>query len=144
MSFGWSPVVSSEASARFPRPECQLSDVIRLRDLRFFAILGDLPHERVTPQPVEIDVEIVTDVRAAGKSDRLEDALDYRTIHRSVAEAFLDSDGEAPHLVEALCERIAERVLALDGVERARIRCRKPWALLPGPAAGVEIEIERP
>lgn len=121
-----------------------MTDTIRLAGLRFFAVIGDLPHERTTPQPVEVDLEVGTDVRAAGASDRLEDGLDYRLLYRAAAEALSEDPAGAPHLVEALCERIARRVLAVPRVERVRVRCRKPWAALPGPADHVEIEIERP
>lgn len=121
-----------------------MSDVIRLAGLRFFAIVGDLPHERSTPQPIEVDLEVEADVRAAAASDRLEDGLDYRELYRAAAEALGETPESAPHLVEALCERIARRVLEVPGAERVRVRCRKPWAALPGPADHVEIEIERP
>lgn len=121
-----------------------MGDVIRLAGLRFFTILGDLPHERTTPQPLEVDVEVATDTRPAGESDRLEDALDYRAVYEAVARAAKADPADAPHLLEALCRRIADRVLELDRVERVRVRCRKPWAALPGPADRVEIEIERP
>lgn len=121
-----------------------MKDTIRLRGLRFFAVIGDLPHERTTPQPIEVDLEVEADLAAAAASDRLADGVDYRALHRAAADALEQETGEAPHLIETLCERIARRVLAVPGVERVRVRCRKLWAALPGPADHVEIEIERP
>jgi dihydroneopterin aldolase len=121
-----------------------VTDTIRLAGLRFFAIVGDLPHERTTPQPIEVDLEVEADLARAAASDRLADGLDYRDLYRAAADALGGREDEAPHLIEALCERIARGVLAVRGVERVRVRCRKPWAALPGPADHVEIEIERP
>lgn len=119
-------------------------DTIRMLDLRFFTRIGDLPHERDTPQPLEVDVEIRTDLSRAGASDRLSDSLDYRLLYRLVAEAVGDDSENAPHLLESVAERVAGRLLAQEGVESVRVRCRKPSAVLPGPVGKVEIEIERP
>lgn len=121
-----------------------MTDTIRLAGLRFFAVIGDLPHERTSPQPIEVDLEVETDLSAAGASDELADGLDYRLLYAAAAEALGEDPEKAPHLVEALCERIAARVLAVPRVERVVVRCRKPWAALPGPADHVEIEIDRP
>jgi dihydroneopterin aldolase len=121
-----------------------MADVIRMLDLQFFTLVGDLPHERTTPQPLEIDVEVRTDLSRAGRSDRLSDSIDYRILHRRVAEGVQGDPQTAPHLLEAVAERVAERLLDLDGVKSVRVRCRKPRAVLPGPVGKVEIEIERP
>lgn len=121
-----------------------MSDVIRLNGLRFHAIVGDLPHERTNPQPVEVDIEVESDLRAAAASDSLADGLDYRVLHAAVAQAVGGDRETAPHLLETLAERVAGGILAIERVERVRVRVRKPWAALPGPAEAVEVEIERP
>lgn len=119
-------------------------DAIRLTGLRFHALIGDLPHEREVPQPLEVDIEVAGDLRAAAASDRLTQGIDYRRLYEAVAASVSDDPDEAPRLLEALCERIATRLLAIDRVERVRVRCRKPHAALPGPIDQVEVEIERP
>ena len=121
-----------------------MSDTITLEGLQFFTLIGDLPHERTTPQPLEIDVYVRTDLSRAGRSDRLGDSIDYRLLYRAVADAVEDEAEGAPHLLEAVAERVAGRLLALEAVASVRVRCRKPKAVLPGPVANVEIEIERP
>ncbi|HET9332617.1 MAG TPA: dihydroneopterin aldolase [Gemmatimonadota bacterium] len=120
------------------------TDTIRLLDLQFFTLVGDLPHERTTPQPLEIDVEVRVDLAGAGRSDRLADGLDYRELYERVAEAVSADPRNPPRLLETVAERVAERLLALDAVEGVRVRCRKPRVVLPGPSGKVEIEIERP
>ncbi len=121
-----------------------MNDTIRLAGLEFFAVVGDLPHERQSPQPLSIDVEVTTDTRSAVRSDRLRDGLDYRLVYEVVARVVGGPPEAAPRLLETLCARIADEVLDLAGVEACRVRCRKPWAALPGPARWVEVEIGRP
>lgn len=84
-----------------------MSDTITLEGLQFFTLIGDLPHERETPQPLELDVEVRTDLAVAGRTDSLADGLDYRLLYRAVADAVEDDAGEAPHLLEAVAERVA-------------------------------------
>lgn len=112
--------------------------------MRFFAVIGDLPHEREHPQPLEVDLEVRGDVTGAARTDRLEDGIDYRVLYETVGHAVERGSGDAPRLLETLCERIAADVLEIEHVESIRVRCRKPWATLPGPVDRVEVEIERP
>lgn len=121
-----------------------MADSIRLLGLGFHSILGDLPHEREVPQPIEVDVEISIDARPAAAADSVAAGLDYRAVYAAVEESVAADPERAPRLVETLCERIAAAVLALDGVDAVRVRVRKPWAALPGPARTVEVEVTRP
>jgi dihydroneopterin aldolase len=121
-----------------------MGDTIRLKNIRLFAVIGDLPHERTMRQPIEIDVEVSTDAKTPGVSDRLSDAVDYRSIHVAVVEATKGDETTAPHLLETLCERVAAKLLEIDRVDRCSVRCRKPWAALDGPVDHVEVEIHRP
>ena len=86
-------------------------DQIQLRDLRVDAICGVLPHERTTPQPLSIDVDIDADLGTAGASDDLADTIDYGAV---VAEAERIATTLQPQLLEHLADRIAVAVLALD------------------------------
>lgn len=121
-----------------------MGDTIRLRNIRLFAVIGDLPHERMMSQPIEVDVEVVTDTRTPGRSDQLSDAVDYRAIHKAVIDVATNDETKAPHLLEAFCERVAEKLLEIDGIGECSVRCRKPWAAMEGPVDHVEVEIHRP
>ncbi|MDX1661919.1 MAG: dihydroneopterin aldolase [Gemmatimonadota bacterium] len=118
-------------------------DAIRLLGMTFHTIVGDLPHEREIPQPIEVDVEVATDVRPAARSDDLEDGLDYRRIYQAVAGIASGAPATAPRLIETLAERIASKVLSFDRVEGVTVRVRKPRAALDGPVEGIEVEVER-
>jgi dihydroneopterin aldolase len=116
------------------------SDYIGLRGMRFHTRVGLLPHEQHVPQPLELDVTAWISLRQAGETDSLHGMLDYRNLYTVVSETV----GTSHHrLLEALCEKIAARALALDGVERVRVAARKPHAPLPGPLEYVEVVLER-
>ena len=86
-------------------------DRIELRGLRVDAICGVLPHERTTPQPLELDIDIEADLAAAGASDDLTDTIDYGAVTATAAQV---STSLEPQLLEHLAERVASAVLALD------------------------------
>jgi dihydroneopterin aldolase len=116
------------------------SDAITLRGMRFHTLVGLLPHEAKFPQPLELDVTAYLSLKQVGMSDEPRIRLDYRTLYGAVSDAV----GTSHHkLLEALCERVAAIVLALEGVERVRVAARKPHAPIPGPLESVEVVIER-
>ena len=93
-----------------------IDDVIELRGLRLAGIVGVLPHEQAQPQPLEIDVDLAVDLRSAGTSDALNDTVDYGAVCERIEQAVAQSRFA---LLEALAERIAADVLAVDGAIRA-------------------------
>lgn len=116
------------------------SDRITLRGMRFHTLVGLLPHEEKFPQPLELDLTVYLSLRRVGEADSPRMLLDYRTLHKLVA----DTVGTSHHkLLEALCEQIAQQALGLDGVARVRVAARKPHAPIPGPVDYVEVVIER-
>jgi dihydroneopterin aldolase len=102
-------------------------DVIELRGLRLSAIVGVLPEERDRPQPLELDLDVVVDLRAAGASDELDDTVDYGALCDLVEALTL---GDQPLLLERLAERLAAALLAADqrisAVELAVRKLRPP------------------
>lgn len=115
-------------------------DAITLRGMRFHTLVGLLPHEARFPQPLELDLTVQLSLRQVGETDSPRVLLDYRTLYQLVAETV----GTSHHkLLEALCEQIARKALALDGVLRARVAARKPHAPIGGPIENVEVVIER-
>lgn len=116
------------------------NDQITLRGMRFHTLVGLLPHEEHIPQPLELDLTVYLSLKQVGETDSPRALLDYRSLYKLVSETV----GTCHHqLLEALCERIAARALALGGVERARVAARKPHAPIAGPLDAVEVVIER-
>lgn len=117
-----------------------LSDRISLTGMRFHTLVGLLPHEESIPQPLELDLNVWLSLRGVGETDSPRQLVDYRDLYQLVADV-VDS---SPHkLLEALCEKIASRVLEIAPIHRVRVAARKPHAPIPGPLEHVEVVIER-
>ena len=115
-------------------------DRICIRDLRVRCILGINQDERHEKQDVVINLTIHTDLRPAGKSDRLEDTVDYRALKKRILAMVEESQYR---LVEALAEAIASLCLDFPGVARVDVRVDKPHALRFAESVAVEITRER-
>jgi dihydroneopterin aldolase len=63
------------------------------------------------------------EVSEAARSDRIEDAVDYREVADCVREV---SDGGPFHLLEALAGAVADAIVERFPVEHVRVRVRKP------------------
>ena len=100
-----------------------------------------LAHERVTPQPLEIDVDLNADLATAGASDDLIDTIDYGAV---TAEAERVATTLAPQLLEHMAERIAEAVLALDArIDAVTVAVRKLRPPVPNQLATSGVRITR-
>lgn len=62
---------SKAVAAAMPR------DTIRVNQLRCQCLIGILPHERLTPQPLTVDLEVALDVEAAATTGNLAASIDY-------------------------------------------------------------------
>ena len=85
------------------------TDRIQLRGLRAMGTHGVLPEEHLRAQPFEVDLELEVDLRAAGRSDALDDTVDYGAVTEAVTAVV-----QGPHadLLEYLAARIADAALA--------------------------------
>lgn len=115
-------------------------DRIRICDLRVRCILGINHDERHEKQDVVINLTIHADLRSAGKSDQLEDTVDYRALKKRILVMVEESHYR---LVEALAEAIASLCLDHPGVARVDVRVDKPHALRFAESVAVEITRER-
>ncbi len=115
-------------------------DSITLKGMKFHTLVGVLPHEESVPQPLELDLTVWLSLASVGETDSARDLLDYRDLYRLVAETV----GTSHHrLLEALCAKVVEGALELQGVQRARVAARKPHAPIEGPLDHVEVVLER-
>ncbi len=116
-------------------------DRILIRELRFRCIVGINPEERRERQDVVVDLDLFADCRAAGASDEMADAVDYKAVKKAVLAM-----GEASEcrLVECLATRIAQVCLGCDErIRGVRVELRKPAALRFARTVGVEITRRR-
>lgn len=116
-------------------------DRIVLQGMSFHGRHGVRPAERDRPQEFNVDVEIDCDLADAGRSDRLEDTVDYTRVRAAAKEVI---EGESFKLIESLAERIADRVLQLDRVAAVSVRiAKRPEGMKPIEAAAVHINRTR-
>jgi dihydroneopterin aldolase len=99
-----------------------VSDRIELRGLRVLALCGVLPEERERAQPFEIDLEVEVDLSSAGRTDDLDDTIDYG---RLCADVEAVADKEQFGLLERFAQRVAEVVLADPKVDAVTVSIRK-------------------
>lgn len=111
-------------------------DRIHLRDLLLRCIVGINDEERVKRQDVVINLTLHADLRAACRSDRIEDTINYRTIKRRIIREIEDGTFD---LIERLGERIAEICLETPAVMRVDVVVDKPGALRFARSVAVEL-----
>jgi D-erythro-7,8-dihydroneopterin triphosphate epimerase len=117
-----------------------MSDRIIIQDLLLRTIIGVNTDERDNRQDVVVNLTLWADTRAAGKSDDIDDAVNYRTVTKQVIELV---EGSRYFLVEKLAQEIADLCLADPRVERVLVRVEKPSALRFARTVGIEIERSR-
>lgn len=131
---------SSIASAR----ELTDMDEILLEGMRFFGYHGVNPEETSLGQRFVIDLAITADLRVAGKSDRLEDSVNYSAAFKRV-RAIVEE--QRFQLIEALGSAIALDILInFPAALTATVTVRKPGAAITGSildAATVRIQRNR-
>jgi len=115
-------------------------DEIHIRDVLLRCILGVYEWERENEQDVLINITLYADLRTAGRTDRLEDTVDYKAIKKKVV-AMVESSSYT--LVERLAERVAEICLEHPRVQRVRVAVDKPGALRFARSVAIEILRER-
>lgn len=115
-------------------------DRIFITALAAETVIGIHEWERQTLQRVEVDLEMWVDLAAAGRSDAIEDTLNYRSVAKRVL-AFVQQGRF--RLVEALAGGIAGLLLAEFGIERVRVTVHKPGAVRHSKDVGVTIERAR-
>ena len=127
---------------RYPRRGGVPIDRILLTGLAFYARHGVLPAEQELGGRFVVDVEAALDLRAAGARDDLAATVDYTAMYEHVRAVV---EGAPLHLIEAVAERIAQRLLAqLPLLQGVTVRVHKPAAPIPGAAtAAVAVEIHR-
>lgn len=112
-------------------------DRIYLQDLRVEAVIGIWEWERRIRQTISLDLEMATDVRRAAASDDIEDALNYRSIAKQLAETVEQSEFQ---LVETLAETLARIVVVDFGVSWLKLTVSKPGAIQGSRNVGVVVE----
>ena len=120
-----------------------MTDRIVLQNIRLQGRHGYYDHELETPQPFEVDVELLMNLQPAGIDDDLEKSIDYGRVFDIVRQIV---ESTSYRLLEALAEAISHELLAAFPATEVGVRVRKPKVQLSGPLdfAGVEVWRRRP
>ena len=118
----------------------KLSDKILISSMGCLTAIGITARERSVKQQLSIDVEFPINSRA-GSSDSIEDAVDYDTVARTVAEVCSSREF---NLIETVAEEIAGQVLKKFPISTVRILVRKISPIAAPRVDYVSIEIVRP
>jgi 7,8-dihydroneopterin aldolase/epimerase/oxygenase len=115
-------------------------DFIQLTGIRCYGYTGYLAEERLLGQWFEVDLRIGVDLAAAGKSDRIEDTLDYRSVIAAVKAIISTAKFD---LVEKLADTIITKVLEFEQVQQVELKLHKPAAPIPDFGGKITIELMR-
>jgi dihydroneopterin aldolase len=116
-------------------------DKIILRELHFVARHGVLPIETENSQRFTATVEMELPLAEAGKTDRLDQTVDYCAVQAVVRSII---EGSHKRLIETLAESVASELLrAFTIVQAVTVEIVKPNPPVDFQFAGVSVRIRR-
>ncbi|SER53244.1 dihydroneopterin aldolase [Nitrosomonas sp. Nm51] len=106
-------------------------DIIFLHNFRAKTRIGIYPWERKVAQTIQLDLEIALPNKHAGKTDCIDDAVDYAQVVHSIHEIL-----EKHHffLLEALAEHIARTIMK---------KFKSPWVKVSAAKLGIIRGVEK-
>jgi len=115
-------------------------DKIIFQAMQFYAYHGVFEEENRLGQKFEVDIELFLSLEKAGKSDCLEDTVNYAKVYQVTKEFVM---GTPKKLLESLAENIASEIMKSFSVEGVKVRVRKLQPPIPGHLQSVAVEIKR-
>lgn len=114
---------------------------ILVRDLTIDCIIGILPTERTTPQPLIVDVDLHVDFAASIASENVADTVNYAEVCMILEQLAVDGKYQlvetyAAHACSNLIDRYPE-------IQHIKITIKKPQAVANSRYVGVELEQSR-
>jgi dihydroneopterin aldolase len=112
-------------------------DLVLIEGLEVRTVIGIYDWEREIRQTVRLDLEMAWDISKAGKSDNIEDTLDYKSVSKRLID-FVESSEFG--LIESLAEHCAKIILDEFKVPWLRLKMSKPGAVRGSENVAVLIE----
>ncbi len=112
------------------------ADRIVIRDLLVRCIIGIDAREREEKQDILVHITMYADLRRAGRTDMLEDTVDYKVLKKRILRM---AEKSQFRLIEALAQRVADECLKDDRVQCVNVVVEKPGALRFARTVAVEI-----
>ena len=122
-----SSVMHNEQPALPLEARQEVRDSVTLNHLSYHCIIGILPEERFTPQPLEVQVSMELDLDHAANTGSLYSSVDYSQLASSIL--FILEQGKF-HLIESAALALARFILFQEqAVTAVRVTLTKPNAL---------------
>lgn len=109
---------------------------VMVDQLEFDCIIGILPEERVTPQPLRLSIQLETCFKQARETEDVSHTVDYFQLAQNAKALCQKNEYQ---LIETLVEDVAELCLKDERVTKARVRAEKPQAIPGANCSAVEI-----
>ena len=115
-------------------------DCLRILNLKIPAKHGIYDFEKNKEGVFELDVEMFLDLNIPGKTDKIDDTINYDDVVNVVIKVFTNKDY---NLIEAAGQNICNQLLTQFKLEKVIIRIRKPHAPINAEFDTVEVELIR-
>lgn len=114
--------------------------LIEIEGMEFYAFHGHYPVEKEVGNKFIVNIKITADCEKAGKSDKLEDALDYQLVYQLIKEEMaIKAD-----LLEHVGRRILDRLYAeFAEIQHASVKISKMNPPMGGQIEKVSVTLER-
>jgi len=112
-------------------------DLVLIEGLEVRTVIGIYDWEREIRQTVRLDLEMAWDISKAGKSDNIEDTLDYKAVSKRLID-FVEASEFG--LIESLAEHCAAIIRNEFHVPWLRLKMSKPGAVRGSENVAVLIE----
>lgn len=111
-------------------------DRVYINGLVLHTLIGVYEFERHAKQRIIIDIEMCTDLRVSGKSDKVADTLDYGKVSDRLADI---ANNTSYQLLEALGEHMATTILEEFAPTSITLTINKPDILKNVSGVGIKI-----
>ena len=116
-------------------------DKISLENMQFYGYHGLFPEENKLGQRFNVDVQLFLPLQKAGKTDAMEDSIDYGQAFEIVKEVV---EGEPKNLIEAVAQTIADQLLnTFSKLQSCIVKVKKPDPPINGHYESVAVEVYR-
>jgi dihydroneopterin aldolase len=117
-----------------------VTDTISITGLRLTGYHGVFEHEKRDGQEFGVDLEIELDLSSAGRTDELQNTLDYSVVVDQVAQRVT---GEIVDLIETLAHDSAQLVLSHPQPTAVTVTVHKPQAPVGHRVEDIAVTIRR-
>lgn len=116
-------------------------DKITLKNMKFYGYHGLFPEEKILGQSFAVDVELFLSLEKAGRSDDMNDSIDYGQVFNIIKKIV---EGKPKNLIEAVAEKIANQLLeSFSILQSCTVKVKKINPPIDGQYDFVAIEINR-